>query len=541
MKITRVPGRPGAIATVVLALLGLTAPPATATDHAATTTGTETRPATGTVHHVDCDATEAGDGSLSAPYRSLDAVNDVTLHPGDSVRFKRGSTCRGEFAPQGSGEPDAPIVVEPYGDGTARPVIDADGATNAVLLDGTSFLHLTGLELTAPGDGSTVRRGVHVYGEDAGTIRGIVIRDLDIHDVRGQLPAVVDPDDDASFYGKGPDASGGIIVEAQGTDVPTAFADLVIEGNHLRDVDREGIYTWTNWCKRDLLTNWRDTLCFGDWFPSSDVLLRGNELESIGGDGLVLKGVAGGEITGNTLEGFNMRAESYNAGIWTANSDDVVIRRNVASGGKGTLDSQAFDIDHATRRVKVEQNVSRDNDGGFLLVCPTSTGNEDWVVRNNISIDDGARTFQHGCGGPMRRGVIENNTVYIGADRAPTVWWGTTSVDVTIRNNIFVKEGPGDVGFEVPEGITVDHNLLAGIEAPPSATATLPGPAGLLAGGAQDPAAYRLTAASPALGAGTATGYTGPDFFGTPTPTENPNVGAYQGPGVEPAVAGARG
>lgn len=179
---------------------------------AAATTGTST----GTAYYVDCAASSDGGGSQTAPFNSLADVNALTLQPGDSVLFDRGTTCLGSFTPHGSGTAAAPILVDAYGSG-ALPAIDADGATQAVLLSDESYLHLRNLSLSAPGDNTTARRGVYVYAADAGTLPGIVLQDLDIHDVRGALPAKTTT---GNGTGKYANASGGIVVEAQGSTPP---------------------------------------------------------------------------------------------------------------------------------------------------------------------------------------------------------------------------------------------------------------------------------------------------------------------------------
>ncbi|AQP51001.1 hypothetical protein [Tessaracoccus flavescens] len=67
--------------------------------------------------------------------------------------------------------------------------IDADGATQAVLLRNNAHLTLDHLDLTAPGDGRTLRRGVY------GLLPEVTLQELDIHDVKGCMPATLNPSD----------------------------------------------------------------------------------------------------------------------------------------------------------------------------------------------------------------------------------------------------------------------------------------------------------------------------------------------------------
>ena len=56
-------------------------------------------------------APSAGDGSIASSLNSLSSVNALTLGAGDSVLFGRGSTCRGQLEPKGSGSGAAPILI----------------------------------------------------------------------------------------------------------------------------------------------------------------------------------------------------------------------------------------------------------------------------------------------------------------------------------------------------------------------------------------------------------------------------------------------
>ena len=40
--------------------------------------------------YVDCSRADDGNGSLHAPWNTLEGLNGVTLHPGDTVHLRRG-------------------------------------------------------------------------------------------------------------------------------------------------------------------------------------------------------------------------------------------------------------------------------------------------------------------------------------------------------------------------------------------------------------------------------------------------------------------
>ncbi|MEI4908344.1 hypothetical protein Q8G40_30130, partial [Klebsiella pneumoniae] len=65
------------------------------------------------------------------------------------------------------------------------------------------------------------RRGVYILNEEAGLLHHIHIKNLNIHDVDGSYTT----------------RSGGIIVDSVGSTTPSAFDDVLIDGNMLTDVD----------------------------------------------------------------------------------------------------------------------------------------------------------------------------------------------------------------------------------------------------------------------------------------------------------------
>ncbi|WP_422657066.1 dockerin type I domain-containing protein [Paenibacillus sp. EC2-1] len=494
-----------------------------------------------TAYHVDCSATVEGSGAINSPFSKLSSINNKQLQPGDSVLFKRGSTCLGQFTPKGSGSEAAPIVIGAYGSGNKLPIINADGQTNAIILKNMAHVQVMDLELLAPGDNRTAKRGIYVLGVDAGDLKGVVLRDLYIHDVRGQMPSTTGGGANSSS-GKFGNASGGIIVEAQGTVTPTAYHGIQIKNNRIEAVDRGGIYFWSNWCKRPDLSRWAND-CTAAWYPHKDVLIQGNQLSDIGGDGIVAKMTDGGLIERNVLDGFNVRAKSYNAGMWTANSDNIIFQYNRTTGGVSTLDGMAYDIDHATNHVTFQYNLSYNNEGGFFLFCPDSANTKDFIVRYNISINDRAQIFLHGCGGKIVNGKIYNNTIYIGDGLSPNVYSQNNSPiqNVEFFNNIVYKEGSGTVRWGLNSNeFKMDRNVLHGLSSIPSwATNSMTIDPMFLNAGTLEPNDYRLREGSPAIGAGVLiNGNGGKDYFGNPvSSTFPPNIGAYGGDGI-PASSG---
>ncbi|MGW2106639.1 right-handed parallel beta-helix repeat-containing protein [Streptomyces sp. NPDC001948] len=508
--------RTAGAALVAVALAVSTAPAASAAN--------APRDSSRQVQYVDCGAASGVEnGSRSRPWRTLDQVNGLDLRAGSSILLKRGSRCTGTLAPRGTGRPGRPMVIGAYGQG-AKPVIDGGGNAETLLLKNTQWVEASNLEITNSGNPGRNKRGVRVQLQDYGTGTHYRLTGLDIHDILG---------DDT----KGTEGSAGILFSVTGSTVPTKFDDVVVSGNTVRTVDREGIY---------LASTWNNRPVHGDYdpngpayLPSTRVVVRGNTLADLGGDGIVITATDGTLVEHNRLDGFQRRSAGYNAGMWPWNADNTVFQYNEVSGGETTRDGMAYDVDEGTFGTVFQYNVSHDNAGGFFLVC-TATGKlANAVIRYNVSRNDHFRGIET-CRGSFDDVRFHNNTIYVGEGVSQTVVNENTTEkhEIAFDNNIVVKEGSGTASFNLRSGgVTLSHNDLvntAGTPANPGGTTADPlltDPTGAL------PLGLRLRPGSPALRAGTPVpGSPDRDLYGNPVGSP-PNMGAYQGPGtMEPIL-----
>jgi hypothetical protein len=493
-------------------------------------------------YYIDCSAARRGDGSMAAPLDGLAAANAIALQPGDALAFRRGTTCRGQLLLRASGTDAAPILVGSYGHGSAAR-IDANGAVAAVQLRNAAWVTVQDLELTAPGDGRTPRRGVWAVDDDGGDLAGLVLQRLAIHDVRGVTTAT--RPDLGLPAGKYAGASGGIVLEALGNTRPSAFVAPVIRDNDLRTVGREGIYLWSNWCVRPQLARfWAGKLCTAPWHPAERPLIENNRLVDIGGDGIAPMTVAGGRIAHNTLDGFNRYAGGYNAGMWSANSVDVVFAHNATSGGKTTNDGMAYDVDHSSQGMVFEYNYSHDNEGGFFLICPYGVHQpgspEHFTIAWNLSVDDHARSFQICAGGGVDSGRIHNNTIVVpdsGQGTHALVWTSRglpkDAVKLRFDSNLWLRL---DSRASLPlawaasnqGSISSSHDLYDQVPPMPGARDAVLAPAALTAAtpASRNPRDFVPTADSPAVHAGRPlTDAAATDFFGHRVDPKAPGIG----------------
>jgi len=461
---------------------------------AATAVGLVLATACGAATYYVCssDGSDSAAGTRpAAAWRSLAKLNATRFIPGDTILLQSGSTWTGQLWPKGSGAPGRPIVIDVYG-GTVKPAIHGGGLYDeAVTLRNQSYWELNNLEVTNTGTTRGLRAGIRVWSVDSGTVRRVVIRGMYVHDVNGPL----------GTEGK---QSGGIAIVAGGTTIPSNFDSVLIENCLVHRTDRTGIWTSSVWRNRG-----GQTAGPGAWFPSTNVIIRGNVVDSAGGDGIVVRVCREPRIEGNLVKHAASLAKEWVAGIWPFNCDDALFQYNEACSTHTTMDGQGFDADWMCRRTVFQYNYSHDNEGGFMLVCceGASSGNfnDSAVIRFNVSVNDGAKVFK--IAGTPTNALVHNNTVYTRHGSSGTLVnveaWNGMAGRTSFVNNIFMMEG--SYALNAPgTNAHFSHNLWYGIAAPSDSHAitahpqlTLPGNAPM---GRENLQGYRITRSSPALG-----------------------------------------
>ena len=376
------------------------------------------------------DDSNTGTSSAKA-WKTLNKVNGTRFLPGDRILLKSNSVWKGQLWPKGSGMEGRPITVGMYGGGV-KPAINGDGLfEDAVLLKNQEYWEIENLEITNTGPQRAERRAVHVALENYGEAHHIYIRSLMIHDVNGV--------DDVK-------PNGGINYTSVGDKKPSRFVDLRIENNEIYHVDRSGIFGWA------------DSWVRSKWNPSLRVLVRGNYLHDIGGDGIVVVATDGADVERNVVGHANQRSDGYNVAIWAWSADNTVIQNNEAYGTKGQRDGEGFDSDWNSRNTVIQYNYSHDNDGGFLLICnegghtsEESAGNTGTIVRYNISQND--RTRGINIAGPVKDSLIYNNTIYVGPEHSVDLLlfsdWHGWSASSHFYNNIFYVAGTARFSYGI--------------------------------------------------------------------------------------------
>lgn len=357
----------------------------------------------------------------------------------------------------------------------------------------------------------------------------ILLKNLYVHDVNGHLNKAKE--------------GCGIFAESNG-DKPSRFDGLLIEDCHVVRTDRNGICMKSEFVDRT-----------GNWFPSLNVVIRGNLVEDCGGDAIKPWGVDGCLVEYNVVNGARMRCPGWAAGIWPWSSDNAVFQYNEACNVKGDKDGQGFDSDYNSRNTIFQYNYSHDNDGGFMLVCSQpirgyNCGNIDTIVRYNISQNDGTRIFQ--ITGELDGTYIYNNVIYVkeGIDVPMILFdnWGKKLPKKTyFYNNIFYADGkvnylcttnegrrPLDAEYMKAQDVVFSNNVFYGNHVnPPHDPHVItddpmlvnPGSGG---DGINSVDGYKLKTGSPCIDAGKSIEDSGVlDYWGNKLKDSTPDIGAH--------------
>jgi len=451
---------------------------------------------------------DARDGTApERAWKSLARVGGATFEPGTRILLRAGGVWQGCLKPTCSGRPGAPLVLDRYGDG-AKPRIEGVGHAEqtAVVLDNVDHWEIRNLDL------SRGRCGVLLRYKAFGPARHVHLVGLDIHDVRGGLTG-----DD-----------GGILVSVSGET--TYCDDLLIEGCAIERVDRNGI----------LITDYPGPP--SDKHRNRNVVIRGNRLHDIGGDGIFILACRGAIIERNRLSHAHQRVgrrpgERACAGIWPHRCEETLVQFNEVShtavGGLTVWDSEAFDDDISCTGTVFQYNYSHDNAGGFLLIC----GGRDTIARYNISQNDATATFTLE-GDAVANALIHNNTVYTRPDLNVEVVRNTFGAPRGVRfvNNVFAVAGEARYSLRGMKDVLWSHNAYWGrhVDRPADDGAVTADPRlvapGQASEGFDSTKAYHLAPDSPCIGRGVAVVKPGVrDFWGNSLPADGALcIGAHQ-------------
>ena len=390
-------------------------------------------------YFVSAQGNDSADGlSVATAWKSIEKVNSVTFQPGDRILFRKGDTFYGQIAVKGSGKEGRPITMSSYGEGSGRPVINLGSAEGAgILMENVSHWEVYGMEVVSyePYKIGIGRQGIVVRVSDGGSFDHFVIKDNYVHDIWGQLGGnglYVNYSSSAILVHTARQASGRAIT---GPNEPTVINDVLIEGNRIERVDKCGI------------------VCRG---ARNNVVVRGNYMDNIGGDGIFVNGPYRGLIEYNEIHRSCMRAGfpdlpgddgwwPHVAACWIQNTEETIMQFNEVYDTARNLyngDGFAYDFDFNCKRCICQYNYSKNNHGLMLLMYNIFEN----VTRYNISENDHTHLIQ--MQGPLEgdNSLVYNNVFYVDYGLADIDFFLTREPELLgakFYNNIFYATGQG--------------------------------------------------------------------------------------------------
>lgn len=385
----------------------------------------------------------------STPWKTTAPFSKLQLKAGDSVLFATGqSFAGGLLLANVYGDAQHPVVISSYiFKGKKKPILDAGSALQAILVQNSSYLKITGLEITAripyqqnTANASLMRCGILVEVTKAESYRSIELADLLVHDVYFNPPGFRRSADE--------------IRTANGTQ---SYGWGIRFINNTSAGKLTGIKVFRTEIYNVCHTGLKFTATVGGL---QTIEVAHCTVHDTGGPGMQLSGVTDGHIHHNKINRSGSVGDSRNwgrgSGLWTWSCSNVLIEHNRFENANGPGDSAGVHIDYNCSDVIVQYNFSRNNAGGF---CEILGNNFNCAYRYNISVNDGHRikgqngAFQEGkvfwlSGyqgekkpplGPFNS-YFYNNTIYVDATITPKISISSSADGILIANNVFYFE-----------------------------------------------------------------------------------------------------
>ncbi len=407
--------------------------------------------------------------SPTKSWKTILPLKSIQLKPGDSILFATGQKFTGMLSLINiKGSAQHPVVISSYSfkGSKAKPVIDAGEELNALLIQNSSFIQVSGIELTGllPYQKSTtaskaeMRCGILVEVTKDELFESIKLNDVFVHDVyynpRGftRSAAEIKTANGTQSYGWG--------IRVINNTKAGRLANIKILKCEVFNVSHTGIKAT------------------GSVNSIQQLEIAECKVYQTGGPGMQFSGVTDGHIHHNKIDHSGSTTDSRNwgrgSGLWTWSCSNIVIEHNRFENANGPGDSAGVHIDYNCNDVIIQYNVSANNAGGF---CEILGNNYNCAYRYNISINDGYRV--KGVNGAFQEGKIfwlsgyqgdqkknagpynsyfYNNTIYVAANIIPKIAVSSSADGVLITNNIFYFEGAAQMvaGDQKKKEVDVD-------------------------------------------------------------------------------------
>jgi Right handed beta helix region/Domain of unknown function (DUF4214) len=353
--------------------------------------------------------------SATAPWQSINRVNQATFQAGDQILFQGGANFSGNLAfnSQDAGTAASPVTVGSYGTGSAT--INAGTGTGISILN-TQGIAITNLVIAGSGYSTNTGDGINITdNQPSTTLAGITVNQVAVSGFGHVGLHLVGTDGlisgvSITYASVHDNGYGGLAVEARGNHA----ADLYI--GHVQAYHNAGAGT---------VGSGYGILVLG----ASNVVVE----RSVAHDNGWLPG-NGGET----------------GGIETIQCERVLLQYNESyANHKGQNDGDGIILDVTTDSV-MQYNYAHDNDGaGLFLGAETGYASSNNIVRYNISQNDARMQNLTYAGILVWQNVsnadIYNNTIFMspsaGGDSAAIRVLKFSGNSVHVRDNLFITTG----------------------------------------------------------------------------------------------------
>lgn len=352
------------------------------------------------------DGADTNNGTTAKPFASLSKINTLALKPGDNIYLKAGDKFNGSLQLLNeSGSAQKPINITTFGDSQQRAFIDAAGELAGIEIKNSSHINISNIDIEADGgkpkkiqdtkNAQAMRMGVLIYIEKRYNQKfgHITLDNLKIHDIYHYDFGDIDRAGDVNTQ-NGTQAYGyGIRLFNRGNGPKTLLTDITIKNSEIYDVAHTGIKATAHNPKiqtspypvlKKLINN---------------ITLKNNHLHDIGGPGIMFGGVDGSLVAHNITDRtgsstdfdngkYDARKWGRGSGMWTWNTNDVLVEYNEFKNAVGPADSAGFHIDFHCSNIVIQHNFSMNNEGAFIEILGNNRNNS---YRYNVSVNDGYR------------------------------------------------------------------------------------------------------------------------------------------------------
>ena len=388
--------------------------------------------------------------SKDMAFKTLKRVSEIDLQPGDRLFLACNQVYVGGLELVNiNGTMDRPILVTSihwYSDENTNPaVINSKGLANGILIEDSSFINVSNIEITADGHYQALgnidmRCAILVTNNRANAMQHIVIDNITIDNIYYENYGFERGKEEVKTANGTQKYGWGIRVMNKTT---ASINHVKIMNCHISNVSHTGIK----------LTGINKNI--------SNVEILSNTIKKTGGPGVQMSEVEYVYVANNLVSHSgsfdDSRKWGRGSGLWTWGSSNVMIEKNKFLYANGPGDSAGAHIDFNCDNIVLQYNMSAYNAGGF---CEILGNNYNCSYRYNISINDGHRkkgengAFQEGKtfwlsgyqgNNKKRKGPVNsyfyNNTIYCDASIVSKIAIDNTSKGILIANNIFYIEG----------------------------------------------------------------------------------------------------